>query len=70
VIPNSDGAGVIDAVGEGVPATRVGERVWCYDAQSYRPLGTAAGYVTVPAEKAAHLPDGVSFEQGPVWASP
>ncbi|MBC2901582.1 zinc-binding dehydrogenase [Streptomyces cupreus] len=64
VIPHSDGAGVIDAVGEGVPAALVGERVWCYDAQSYRPFGTAAGYVTVPAEKAVHLPDSVSFEQG------
>src|SRR5215510_9139178 len=64
VIPHSDGAGVIDRVGDGVPASRVGERVWCYGAQSYRPFGTAAEYVVVPSAQAVPLPDGVSFEQG------
>jgi NADPH:quinone reductase len=64
VIPHSDGAGIIDAMGDGVPASRVGERVWCYGAQSYRPFGTAAEYVVVPAEQAILLPDGVSLEQG------
>src|SRR3954471_16045197 len=64
VVPHSDGAGVIDQVGDGVPASRVGERVWCYGAQSYRPFGTAAGYVVVPAGQAVPLPDGVPFEQG------
>src|SRR5205807_4174848 len=64
VIPHSDGAGVIDRVGEGVSASRVGKRVWCYGAQSYRPFGTAAEYVVVPAAQAVPLPDRVSFEQG------
>src|SRR5437868_6971178 len=64
VIPHSDGAGVIDRVGAGVPASRVGQRVWCYGAQSYRPFGTAAEYVVVPAAQAVPLPDGVPFEQG------
>jgi NADPH2:quinone reductase len=64
VIPHSDGAGTIDRVGSGVPAFRVGERVWCYGAQSYRPFGTAAEYVVVPAWMAMPLPDGVPFEQG------
>jgi NADPH:quinone reductase len=64
VIPHSDGAGMIDAVGDGVAASRVGERVWCYGAQSYRPFGTAAEYVVVPGEQAVLLPAGVSFEQG------
>jgi NADPH2:quinone reductase len=64
VIPHSDGAGVIDRVGDGVPGSRVGERVWCYGAQSYRPFGTAAEYVVVPSGQAVPLPDGVSFEQG------
>jgi NADPH2:quinone reductase len=64
VIPHSDGAGVIDAVGDGVSASREGERAWCYGAQSYRPFGTAAEYVVVPAAQAVPLPDGVSFEQG------
>jgi NADPH2:quinone reductase len=48
VIPHSDGAGTIDVVGSGVSAARVGERVCCYGAQSYRPFGTAAEYVVVP----------------------
>src|SRR6516165_4380991 len=64
VIPHSDGAGTIDRAGEGVPAPRVGQRVWCYGAQSYRPFGTAAEYVVVPSVQAVPLPDGVSFEQG------
>ncbi len=56
VVPHSDGAGVIDAVGAGVPAARVGETVWCYGAQSYRAFGTAAEFVVVPAELAVPLP--------------
>ena len=51
VIPHSDGAGTIDRVGEGVSASRVGERVWCYGAQSYRSFGTAAEYVVVLSAK-------------------
>jgi NADPH2:quinone reductase len=64
IIPHSDGAGTIDRVGAGVSTTRVGERVWCYGAQSYRPFGTAAEYVVVPSMQAVALPDGVAFEQG------
>ncbi len=57
VVPHSDGAGVIDAVGTGVPAARVGETVWCYGAQSYRAFGTAAEHVVVPAGLAVPLPE-------------
>ena len=64
VIPGSDGAGTIDKVGEGVPASRVGERVWCFGAQSYRPFGTAAEYVVVTSEQAVPLSATVAFEQG------
>ena len=64
VIPHSDGAGTIDRVGEGVPASRVDERVWCFGAQSYRPFGTAAEYVVVPSAQAVPLSAGVSFDQG------
>jgi NADPH2:quinone reductase len=60
VIPHSDGAGEIDQVGDGVTASRNGERVWCFGAQSYRPLGTAAEHVVVPAEQAIPLPDSIS----------
>jgi NADPH2:quinone reductase len=51
-------------VGADVDPSRLGERVWCFGAQSYRPFGTAAQYVTVPAWQAVRLPDNVSFEQG------
>ena len=64
VIPHSDGAGVIDAVGDGVDPARVGERVWCHGAQSYRPSGTAAEHVVVAQEQALPLPGEVSFERG------
>jgi NADPH2:quinone reductase len=56
VIPHSDGAGTIDAAGPGIPRERIGEHVWCYGAQSYRPFGTAAEYVTVPGHLAVALP--------------
>jgi NADPH2:quinone reductase len=64
VTPHQDGSGVIDKVGAGVPQTRVGERVWLYEAQRLRPFGTAAEYTTVPSENAVRLPDGASFETG------
>lgn len=64
VIPHSDGAGTIEAVGEGVNPSRIGQRVWCFGAQSYRPFGTAAEYVAVPSIQAPPLPEGVSFEVG------
>ena len=60
VIPHSDGAGTIDKLGDGVDPARLGQRVWCYGAQSYRPFGTAAEFVAVPSELAVPLPDGGS----------
>ncbi|WP_420440447.1 NADPH:quinone reductase [Candidatus Palauibacter sp.] len=65
IIPHSDGAGTIDAVGEGVDEVRLGERVWLWNAQSGgRPFGTAAEYAAVPAAQAVPLPDGASFADG------
>lgn len=64
IIPHSDGAGTIDAVGECVSEEWIGRRVWCYGAQTYRPYGTAAEYTVVPLAQAVPLPEGVSFEQG------
>ncbi len=61
IIPHQDGAGVIDTVGAGVPASCVGERVWLYEAQRGRAIGTAAEYVIVPSANAVRLPEGVSF---------
>jgi len=63
-IPNQDGAGVIDGVGEGVDPSRVGERVWLYFAAWQRPWGTAAQWSVVPADHAVPLPEGVSYELG------
>ncbi len=64
VIPNSDGAGVIEAVGDGVDANRVGERVWIYQAQYARRFGTAAEYVAIDSSRAPLLPENASFEVG------
>ena len=64
VIPHNDGAGVIDRVGSGVPDSRLGERVWIYEAQWGRAFGTAAAYVTIPARRAVELPAGTDFAEG------
>jgi len=63
-IPNQDGAGVIDAVGEGVDAGRLGESVWVYFAAWKRPWGTAAQWTVLSSDHAVPLPDGVGFELG------
>ncbi|MFF1808916.1 NADPH:quinone reductase [Streptomyces sp. NPDC058251] len=64
VIPHSDAAGVVDAVGDGVDGRRVGQRVWVYGAQSYRPFGTAAQYTVVPGHQAVRLPDHLTEDLG------
>ena len=63
-IPHQDGAGVIEAVGESVPVSRVGQRVWVYEALVSGKAGCAAEYVVVPSENAVELPDDISFEVG------
>ena len=60
VIPHSDGAGQIDKVGDGVSATRVGERVWTWNGQWKRPFGTAAQFIALPEKQAVRLPKGIS----------
>lgn len=64
IVPHSDGAGVIEAVGPGVDPARRGQRVWVHHAQSYRPRGTAAELTAVPETSAVPLPDGVPDEIG------
>lgn len=64
IVPHQDGAGVIERAGPGVPASRLGEPVWLYEAQLGRAFGTGAEYVCVPSENAIRLPDGASFETG------
>ncbi|MGH9028208.1 MAG: NADPH:quinone reductase [Acidimicrobiales bacterium] len=62
VVPNKDGAGVVDEVGEGVEPDRVGERVWVFAGQ--RQHGTAAEWTCLPERKAVELPDEVGFDFG------
>jgi NADPH2:quinone reductase len=70
VTPHSDGAGVIDQVGDGVPESRIGEPVWVWNAAWGRPNGTAAEYVTLPARQAVRLPDGVPADAGACFGIP
>jgi NADPH2:quinone reductase len=64
VIPNSDGAGVIELVGEGVDKSRKGERVWVFQAQHERRFGTAAEYVAISSNCAPRLPEKAGFDAG------
>ena len=64
VIPNSDGAGVIEAVGEGIDAGRIDERVWVYQAQYGRRFGTAAEYLAIDSNRTPKLPDNTKFDVG------
>ena len=64
VTPNQDGAGVVDALGEGVVDLAVGDRVWVYLAGHQRPTGTAQEYTNLPAGRVVRLPSGTSFEIG------
>jgi NADPH:quinone reductase len=64
IVPHQDGAGVIDRVGAGVSESRLGERVWIYEAQRGRAFGSCAEYVAIPSDNAVPLPEGASFETG------
>ena len=64
LVPQSDGAGVIDQVGDGIAKSRIGERVWIWNGQWKRAFGTAAEFIALPAAQAVKLPDKISFEAG------
>lgn len=64
IIPNSDGAGVVEAVGDGVDPSRIGDRVWVYQAQYGRRFGTAAQYVAIADGLAPPLPGNAGFDVG------
>ncbi|MGH3343021.1 MAG: NADPH:quinone reductase [Carbonactinosporaceae bacterium] len=64
VVPNQDGAGEVEGVGEGVDPTRSGERVWLYNAQWERADGTAAQWIALPSSQAVELPPGTSLDLG------
>ncbi len=64
IVPHSDGMGVVDKVGAGVEAERIGQRVWIWNAAYMRPFGTAAQYVVLPQAQAVALPDKVADDVG------
>ena len=70
VVPNQDGAGVIDAVGAGVKESRMGERVWLWEAAWQRSEGTAQELVCLPSRQAVALPDEASFDVGATLGIP
>lgn len=70
VIPHSDGAGTIEAVGAGVDPARIGRRVWIWNGQWQRAFGTASTHITLPSEQAVDLPDTVSLETGAILGIP
>jgi len=69
-VPNQDGAGTVEAVGQGVDPVLVGERVWIWEAAWQRPSGTAAEYTVVPARQTVLLGAGPSFELGAALGIP
>lgn len=71
VIPNSDGAGVVDQVGEGVQPSWLGRRVWLVNGQRLgRAFGTAAEYISLPSKFVTELADHVSFQEGATLGIP
>ncbi len=70
VIPHSDGAGEIEAVGEGVDKTRIGERVWIWNGQWQRSMGTAAEYICLPQAQAVRLDQSIEFSAAACFGIP
>ena len=71
VIPNSDGAGIIDQVGDGVTRLKLGQRVWLFNGQrNGRAFGTAAEYIALAEHLVTPLPDSLSFAQGATLGIP
>ena len=71
IIPNSDGAGIVDQVGDGVTRLKVGQRVWLFNGQrNGRALGTAAEYIALNEQLVTPLPAQVSFAQGATFGIP
>lgn len=71
VVPHADGAGVVVAVGAGVAAARLGERVWFFRADIARPGGgSAAEFAVVAAAHAVALPARVDFAIGAALGVP
>lgn len=63
MIPGSDVAGTVEAVGSAVSDYEPGDRVFGTGLGRERP-GTYAEYVAAPAEYVATLPDGITYQEG------
>jgi NADPH:quinone reductase len=70
IVPHSDGAGVVEALGAGVSDFKVGDRVWTFNAQFKRAMGTAAQYIALPAGLVRQLPANTSFIEGACFGIP
>lgn len=70
IVPHSDGAGIVDAVGDGVDRSRIGERVWIWNGQWKRALGTAAEFIVVPDAQAVALDDNTGLDAGACMGIP
>lgn len=70
IVPHSDGAGVIEAVGDRVAASRRGQAVWIWNGQWQRPNGTAAEYIALPEAQAVPLPEAVDQPTGATLGIP
>lgn len=71
IIPQSDGAGIVEAVGDGVTRFKGGERVWLYNGQREgRQHGTGAEFISLNAERVRPLPDDLSFSEGAALGIP
>lgn len=70
IIPHSDGAGTITAVGDGVDSGRIGQNVWVWNGQWCRAFGTAATHIALPGEQVVPLPGGTSLQTGAVLGIP
>src|SRR5258705_11800637 len=70
IVPHSDGAGVVEALGAGVSDFKVGDRVWTFNAQYKRAMGTAAQYIALPAPLVRPLPSNASFVEGACFGIP
>ena len=71
VIPNSDGAGIVDQVGDGVTRLKAGQRVWLFNGQrNGRAFGTAAEYIALAEHLVTPLPDNLSFAEGATLGIP
>ncbi len=70
IIPHSDGAGIVDAVGAGVDDARIGQRVWVMNGQWKRPFGTAAEFIALPEKYVIALPDGADVAEAACFGIP